>query len=55
MGIRFAMLQIKAILHPLLRRFELALPPGYALRLKPTPSFRPVDDLPLRLIPRGAP
>jgi cytochrome P450 len=51
MGLRFAMLQIKAVLHPLLRRYRLRLPPGYTLRLKPTPSFRPVDDLPLLLEP----
>lgn len=49
MGLRFAMLQIKSVLHPLLRRFRLSLPPGYQLELKPTPSFRPADDLPLRL------
>ncbi len=54
MGIRFATLQIKAVLSPLLSRYRLCLPSGYALRLRPTPSFRPVDDLPLRLEPVGA-
>ena len=49
LGARFAMLQIKAVLHQLLLRYRLALPPGYALRLRPTPSFRPADDLPLML------
>ncbi|MBK7759957.1 MAG: cytochrome P450, partial [Deltaproteobacteria bacterium] len=54
MGVRFAMLQIKAVMLPLLRRFRLQLPPGYALRIKPTPSFRPADDLPLLLTPINA-
>lgn len=49
MGLRFAMLQMKAAMHPLLRRFRLSLPAGYRLRLTPTPSFRPKDDLPLLL------
>ena len=51
LGIRFGMLQIKAVLLPLVRRFRLELPPGYVLRVKPTPSFRPADDLPLILTP----
>jgi len=49
LGMRFAMLQIKAVLHQLLLRYRLALPAGYTLRLRPTPSFRPADDLPLLL------
>lgn len=53
MGMRFAALQIKAVLHPLLRRYRLELPAGYRLRLRPTPSFRPADDLPLVLVPLG--
>jgi cytochrome P450 len=49
LGMRFAMLQIKCVLHQLLRRHRLALQPGYRLRLRPTPSFRPADDLPIDL------
>jgi cytochrome P450 len=56
MGLRFAMLQMKAVMHPLLRRFRLTLPVGYRLRLTPSPSFRPKDDLPILLSPtEGAP
>jgi cytochrome P450 len=54
MGLRFATLQMKAVILPLLRRFRLNLPPGYVLRIKPTPSFRPADDLPLLLTPLNA-
>jgi cytochrome P450 len=51
LGGRFAMLQLKCVLHHILRSFRLSLPPGYALRLRPTPSFRPRDGLPLRIEP----
>jgi cytochrome P450 len=54
LGMRFAMLQMKCVLHQLLLRFRLTLPSGYRLRLRPTPSFRPADDLPLRLEPHAA-
>lgn len=51
MGMRFAMLQIKSVLHQLLLRYRLVLPVGYELKLRPTPSFRPADDLPLAIVP----
>jgi cytochrome P450 len=51
MGMRFAMLQLKGVLHQVLLRYRLVLPPGYQLKLRPTPSFRPADDLPLGLVP----
>jgi cytochrome P450 len=53
LGMRFAMLQIKSILHQVLLRYRLVLPPGYRLRLVPTPSFRPADDLPLGIVAIG--
>ena len=51
LGIRFAMLQLKCVMHHVLQRYQLALPAGYRLQVKPTPSFRPADDLPLQLSP----
>jgi cytochrome P450 len=51
LGIRFAMLQLKCVIHHVLQRYQLALPAGYRLQVKPTPSFRPADDLPLQLSP----
>lgn len=55
LGMRFAMLQIKSVLHQMLLRYRFTLPPGYRLSLRPTPSFRPADDLPLHLeaLPRA--
>ena len=51
LGMRFAMLQIKSVLHQVLLRYKLVLPPGYQQKLRPTPSFRPADDLPLQIVP----
>lgn len=51
LGMRFAMLQIRVVLHHVVRRWRFGLAPGYALTLRPTPGFRPADGLPLELSP----
>jgi cytochrome P450 len=50
-GNRFAMLLAKVVLHRLLRRVRLELPPGYVLRMRELPIPKPADGLPLRLAP----
>ena len=52
LGLRFATLQIKSILHQLLLRYEFELPPEYQLKIKAIPMYRPADGLPLRLTHR---
>ncbi len=50
-GSRFAMQEIKAILHQLLRRFRWSLPPGYEMPYQLMPIAKPRDGLPLVLEP----
>lgn len=47
LGQHFANLQIKAIMHQLLRSFSWSLPAGYALRNQMVPIIKPRDGLPL--------
>jgi len=49
LGMQLSILQARSILHPLLLRYRLHLPPGYQMRMKIFPFARPVDDLPVRL------
>jgi cytochrome P450 len=48
-GYRFAELQIKAILHQLVRRYRWSIPPGYAMPERQAPIAKPRDGLPVRL------
>ncbi|MEZ4430564.1 MAG: cytochrome P450 [Nannocystaceae bacterium] len=50
-GSRFALLEIKAILHQLLRRFRWSLPDRYEMPYQQMPIARPRDGLPLELRP----
>lgn len=51
-GLHMAGVQIRAVLHQVLRRFEWSLEPGHALRLDTSTLPVPRDGLPVRLRPR---
>ena len=48
-GYRFAELQIKAILHQLVRRYRWSIPAGYVMPEQQAPIAKPRDGLPLTL------
>ena len=48
-GQHFADLQVKAVMHQILRRFRWSLAPGYRLPVQPVPIMKPADGLPVRL------
>ena len=47
-GLRFAELQIKSILHQLLLRFRWSVPEGYQMPVQQAPISKPRDGLPVR-------
>jgi cytochrome P450 len=51
LGFRFAELQIKAILHQMVRRFRWSVEPGYTMPVQQAPISKPMDGLPLRVDP----
>lgn len=51
LGFRFAELQIKAILHQMLRRLRWSVAPGYCMPVQQAPISKPMDGLPIRLEP----
>ncbi|MES1942931.1 cytochrome P450 [Salinisphaera sp. PC39] len=54
-GLHFAEIQVKAVLHRLLREYRLSVPPGYRMPYQIVPISKPRDGLPLTLAPVGAP
>jgi cytochrome P450 len=48
-GYRFAELQIKAVMHQLLRRYRWSVPAGYKMPVQQSPISKPKDGLPIRL------
>ena len=52
LGLHFAEMQVKAVMHALLRRFELQVPAGYRMPYQLAPIAKPRDGLPLKLRPR---
>jgi cytochrome P450 len=48
-GMRFGQLEVKAIAAALVRRFDFKLEPGYALRVRQSPTIGPKHGLPLTL------
>jgi len=50
-GLRFAELQIKAIVHQLVQRFRWSVPEGYEMPVQQSPISKPRDGLPLQLEP----
>lgn len=49
LGLRFAELQIKAVLFQLLQRYEWSVPDGYSMPVQQAPISKPMDGLPLTL------
>jgi cytochrome P450 len=49
LGMRFAELQIKAVLHALVRRFRWTVPQGYRMPVQQAPISKPLDGLPIFL------
>jgi cytochrome P450 len=47
-GLRFAELQIKSILHQLLLRYRWSVPEGYRMPVQQAPISKPRDGLPVR-------
>lgn len=52
LGLHFAEMQVKAVVHALLRRFRLSVAPGYAMPYVLAPIAHPRDGLPLTLTRR---
>jgi cytochrome P450 len=53
LGLRFAELQVKAILHQLLLRYRWSLEPGYRMPVQQAPISKPRDGLPLHFARLG--
>jgi cytochrome P450 len=49
LGLRFAELQVKAVIHQLVQRFRWSVPEGYRMPVQQAPISKPRDGLPLRL------
>jgi cytochrome P450 len=52
-GMRFGLLEVKAIAAMLLQRHDFALQRGYRLRIRQTPTIGPRDGMPIALRPRA--
>lgn len=52
-GLHFAEIQVKAVLHALLRQYRLEVPDGYEMSYQIAPISKPRDGLPLTLAPLG--
>lgn len=50
-GMHFAMLEIKAVLHHVLSRYRVTVPENYVMPLEVVPLMQPKDGLPVRLEP----
>jgi cytochrome P450 len=48
LGLRFAEIQVKAVLHQLLLRYRWQIEPGYRMPLQQAPISKPRDGLPVR-------
>lgn len=51
LGMTFSVVQAKAVLNQLLRRYKITLPKGYQPKRQLIPFPKPVDDLPITLTP----
>lgn len=49
LGLRFAELQVKVLMHQLLQRFRLRVPEGYEMPVQQAPISKPRDGLPMVL------
>jgi cytochrome P450 len=50
-GLRFAELQVKAIMHQMLRRYRWRVPADYRMPVQQAPISKPLDGLPVELQP----
>ncbi|HSJ95984.1 MAG TPA: cytochrome P450, partial [Myxococcota bacterium] len=50
-GLRFAELQVKAVLHQLVLRYRWSVEPGYRMPIQQAPISKPRDGLPVRFEP----
>lgn len=48
LGLRFAEMQVKAVMHQLLRRYRFRVEPGYRMPVQQAPISKPRDGLPVR-------
>jgi cytochrome P450 len=51
LGLRFAEMQIKAVLFQLLQQYRISVPDGYRMPVQQAPISKPMDGLPLTLQP----
>jgi cytochrome P450 len=51
LGMHFAEVQIKAIMHQLVQRFRWSVPDGYTMPVQQAPISKPMDGLPIALTP----
>jgi cytochrome P450 len=49
LGLRFAELQVKALMHQLLQRYRVSVADGYEMPVQQAPISKPRDGLPIRL------
>jgi len=54
LGIRFAELQVKAVIHQLALRYRWSVPGGYEMPVQQAPISKPLDGLPIQLEPLSA-
>lgn len=50
-GMRFADLQVKAVMHQLLQRYRWRVPDGYRMPVQQAPISKPLDGLPIEIEP----
>ena len=50
-GMRFAEMQMKAVMHQLLQRYRWSVPTGYVMPVQQAPISKPRDGLPLVFAP----
>jgi cytochrome P450 len=48
LGLRFAEMQIKAIMHQLVQRYRWSVPEGYSMPVQQAPISKPLDGLPIK-------
>lgn len=48
-GLRFAEVQVKLVLHHVVRRYGWSVPEGHEMPVQQAPISKPIDELPVRL------
>lgn len=51
LGLRFAEMQMRCVVHQLVQRVRWEVPAGYVMPVQEAPISKPTDGLPLRLVP----